>query len=280
MNHLDESPRRREEKSTRHLMSTLIRIQFRRVTLTLKNPQSWRDGGDISRLQDVIRLGNPDDRLMPLETAWKRRSELFHCSPRAHFKLFPPFLSPSHIRVGVMRLILHVRKSVCHNVIFPDVDKYLCARNLVSLSTGVIFAQAPPFPVALRLRLDIQGNRAAYFQVQRVEHDQTVWVWWMKRVLRTNPGEPQFPGRPQRIIKKKSGHIIITRVLFLTVLQFDVRHQSPTAAARRADPNTGRKRGTALLPPCLHQHAYRRLIGQRTCWVALSESVRETRACT
>lgn len=72
----------------------------------------------------------------------------------------------------------------------------------------------------------------------------------MKRVLRTNPGEPQFPGRPQRIIKKKSGHIIITRVLFLTVLQLDVRHQSPTAAARRADPNAGRKRGTTLLPPC------------------------------
>lgn len=72
----------------------------------------------------------------------------------------------------------------------------------------------------------------------------------MKRVLRTNPGEPQFPGRPQHIIKKKSGHIIITRVLFLTVLQLDVRHQSPTAAAQRADPNAGRKHGTTLLPPC------------------------------
>lgn len=63
----------------------------------------------------------------------------------------------------------------------------------------------------------------------------------MERVLRTNPREPQFPGRPQCIIKKKSGHIIITRVLFLTVLQLDVRHQSPTAAAWRADPNAGRK---------------------------------------
>lgn len=138
-------------------------------------------------------------------------------------------------------------------VMFPDVDNYLCARNFCSHSPPELFctnATVSPFPVALSSRLDIQGNRAACFQAQRVEHDQTVWVWWMKHVLRTNPGEPQFPGRPQRIIKKKSGHIIITRVLFLTVLQLDVRHQSPTAAARRADPNAGRKRGTTLLPPC------------------------------
>lgn len=87
----------------------------------------------------------------------------------------------------------------------------------------------------------------------------------MKRVLRTNPGEPQFPGRPQRIIKKKSGHIIITRVLFLTVLQLDVRHQSPTAAARRADPDAGRepRHGFAAASPASHALTAASLDGER-----------------
>lgn len=77
MNHLDESLRRRGGRSMRHLMSTLIRIQFSPCYLDSKIPESCRGSGDISRLQDVIRLGNLDDCLMPQETTAKRSHNFY-----------------------------------------------------------------------------------------------------------------------------------------------------------------------------------------------------------
>lgn len=217
---------------------------------------------------------------MPPKTACKRLSELFHCCSRAHFKPFPPV---SHIRVKVSRLIPSEKMCAIMLlfVIFSDVN-YLCARNLGSLSTGVIFAQAPPFPVALSLRLDIQGNRAAYFQVLRVEHDQTVWVWWMKRVLRTNPGEPQFPGRPQRIIKKRSQGTSSSLVSYFSPycsLMWDIR-----ALQRRPGEPIPTLAEDAVLLCCrlaCIARAYRRLLGRgldstqacriRTAWCRLQD---------
>lgn len=61
----------------RHLMSTLIRIQFSPCYLDSKIPESCRGSGDISRLQDVIRLGNLDDCLMPQETTAKRSHNFY-----------------------------------------------------------------------------------------------------------------------------------------------------------------------------------------------------------
>lgn len=56
----------------RHLMSTLIRIQFSPLYLDFEIPESCRGSGDSSRLQDVIRLGNISDCLMPKKTTEKR----------------------------------------------------------------------------------------------------------------------------------------------------------------------------------------------------------------
>lgn len=50
--------------------------------------------------------------------------------------------------------------------------------------------------------------------------------------------------------KKKSGHITITCVLFLTVLQLDVRHQSLQQQPR--EPLWRLKMGFCLLPSCTH----------------------------
>lgn len=58
-------------------MSTLIRIQFSPCYLDSKIPESCRGSGDISRLQDVIRLGNLDDCLMPQETTAKRSQNFY-----------------------------------------------------------------------------------------------------------------------------------------------------------------------------------------------------------
>lgn len=58
-------------------MSTLIRIQFSPCYLDSKIPESCRGSGDISRLQDVIRLGNLDDCLMPQETTAKKSHNFY-----------------------------------------------------------------------------------------------------------------------------------------------------------------------------------------------------------
>lgn len=57
----------------RHLMSTLIRIQFSLRYLDFEIPESCRGSGDSSQLQDVIRLGNLDDCSMPQKTTVKKR---------------------------------------------------------------------------------------------------------------------------------------------------------------------------------------------------------------
>lgn len=51
-------PEEEGERSMRHLMSTLIRIQFSPRYLDFEILESCRGNGDRSRLQDVIRLGN------------------------------------------------------------------------------------------------------------------------------------------------------------------------------------------------------------------------------
>lgn len=48
----------------------------------------------------------------------------------------------------------------------------------------------------------------------------------MKCVFRTNPREPQFPGRPWCVIKRSQGTSPSLVSYFSTVLQLDVRHQS------------------------------------------------------
>lgn len=55
----------------RHLMSTLIRIQFSPRYLDFEIPESCRASRDGSRLQDVIRLGNLGNCLMPQKTTAK-----------------------------------------------------------------------------------------------------------------------------------------------------------------------------------------------------------------
>lgn len=55
----------------RHLMSTLIRIQFALCYLDFEILESCRGSGDSSQLQDVIRLGNIGNCLMPPKTMAK-----------------------------------------------------------------------------------------------------------------------------------------------------------------------------------------------------------------
>lgn len=53
-------------------MSTLIRIQFGLRYLDFEIPESCRGSGDSSRLQDVIRLDNFCNCLMPEKRMAKR----------------------------------------------------------------------------------------------------------------------------------------------------------------------------------------------------------------
>lgn len=98
----------------RHLMSTLIRLQFSPCYLDSEIPESCRGGGYISQLQDVVGLGNLDYCLMSQKTIAKRSFITFILVK--HTTQFLVLVSSAKLTFSTaMQLILYIKRHLQHS---------------------------------------------------------------------------------------------------------------------------------------------------------------------
>lgn len=122
-----------------------------------------------------------------------------------------------------MQLILYIKRHL---------QDWSCLRHMITCVWGLCldrsyltYTTISSYPIALSCTLIFVETE------QRLPSAENgAWLDYLSVVnevcLKNKPRGASIPRTSLVHHKKKSGHIIITRVLFLTVLQLDVRHQS------------------------------------------------------